>query len=372
MIHEKAAAIIAVLLTVMAGCGSSPRKTSPPPKPQAAVVVSATATVPAPAAKADERSAVDKACDELRAEHMQVVSGSPFEDMTFTADSLNELAEERGDAPLEPGAFATCTKTPHGAWALAITEVGQDAPFDMACVALVHIDDQGRRQHAFPWRGAGGKCSAGNDLDANYVLGLTGFVTLAKPQLFDYDADGEPEGFIARRGLHYGSYVRGNDMLWTFRNGVVEPYPAALGIGIVELRDVDSDGRPDLITYGPYHGFIVFKCGLHSGYPNPFNGPKLMVHALPDGSFSHDDEAARAYALRGCAKPPAVVDTDIDMACAFLWGRDKGWIGRSLKSCRRDCGGIDPCCPEWCEQDRKTASEWAKDKPPLRLDKKRK
>jgi hypothetical protein len=68
---------------------------------------------------------------------------------------------------------------------------------------------------------------------------------------------------------------------------------------VVDLRDVDGDGRSDLLTPGPFEAMVP---NVHDT-PVPDHGPLLLAHAGPKG-YALDDGVARAYAVRVCPVRP--------------------------------------------------------------------
>jgi hypothetical protein len=80
-------------------------------------------------------------------------------------------------------------------------------------------------------------------------------------------------------------------VLWTARDGRVAPYGPTRAVPVLEHRDVDGDGRPDLYTHGPYVAEAPGPCG-RNGWT--LTGPRFLLHARADGSFSATDGAARA------------------------------------------------------------------------------
>lgn len=154
---------------------------------------------------------------------------------------------------------------------------------------------------------------------------------------FDWDHDGRPEvalrsSFWAHEG-ESGSAVS----LYTTRAGGVVPYAAsaALDGDIESLTDDDGDGRPDLVIRTPWR--FVDGCGM-SGIEH--EGPTLLAHSLPDGTFSLGDRAARAWFDRSCARlgrpgelPRQYDDRDVwRVACARVGGASPEQIVAALRA----------------------------------------
>lgn len=209
----------------------------------------------------------------------------------------------------------------------------------------------------------------------------------------DYDADGVPEAALwtAQIGQELRSSARG--LLWSFAKGDVLPYAKADKLAIAPfevdpnaatepapLTDLDSDGRIDLLGYGPFFGVFKQGCGVLESFDAL--GPRLAVHALADGSFSEHDAASVAYAKKQCpARPPQILtlrEHGVDqraaffsLACARFWNVPASAIDHERKS---TCGDRQPPKSD-CEAPRKCSAEllgvlaaWTKKKAPFTLE----
>jgi hypothetical protein len=263
-----------------------------------------------------------------------------------------------------------------------ITAVGKDPPADVACWAVVHIDAQGRVARAFPPPLGGAAMQRPWDRSrcettfegANLVYGIRSSTIFSDPVLADLDGDGEPEIFVRRDGKHQNTDIQGTDLVWTFREGAVEPLPGSRGLGVEAMRDADADGRLDLVTHDPYRGEGGFACGLVSLDSYRVVGPELLVHARPDGTFSLDDAEAKAFARKQCPARPKRIGgrkgrVGHDIGCAHLWGASERDIVRDLASCAPRPGeAYEPHCPDWCEYEKDYVKKFTAAPPPLRLD----
>ncbi len=136
---------------------------------------------------------------------------------------------------------------------------------------------------------------------------------------FDLDGDGTPEAYVLHDVAEREAAPEGSVGVYTVKDGRVVPYPAAAEVSrAVAVRDVDTDGRPDLVLSSPWT--VVDTCGME-GIAHP--GPRPVAHALASGAFSTDDEASRAW-LRSQCRPLAPGDAPdvLDVACARLSGLD--------------------------------------------------
>ena len=335
----------------------------PPQRPSTTPTASASASGPALPPPATWESA----CEVLAREHVRVLAGS----------NLASFSTPRGaDPPFLPAEFGKCLRTPGGAWGLAITAVGEDGSADIACWAVVHVDETGRREQVFPASHGGARqtCSATFD-EANLVYGQFSSVIFDPPQLWDQDHDGEPELLVHRSGTDRNQELVAADTIWTFRAGVVEPYAPAREIGVIEWKDVDNDGVRDIITQGPFRTDSMPCCGLLSMLSSAVVGPKLLAHGRADGTFSLDDEAAREFARKQCpARPPRIGgrrrEVGMDIGCALLWGVPPKDIVRNLAVCAPRPGeAYEPHCPEWCVQEKGFVESFSSRPAPLRLGK---
>jgi hypothetical protein len=103
---------------------------------------------------------------------------------------------------------------------------------------------------------------------------------------------------------------------------------------VEEIRDVDGDGRPDIITHEPYVDSATINCGSGDGYS--VYGPALLVHSLPDGTFSSVDAQAMLFAKRECAVKPSPVILISEYKATL---RSDGWTGRLVLYARADIDG---------------------------------
>ena len=226
-----------------------------------------------------------------------------------------------------------CTETPSGAWALSLQALWRESS-DVGVVGrwvISHLSRDGRHAEVAPALpdGQAGEiaATADNFLD---VIG-NAHLRIEPPQLYDYDHDGEPEIIVQLTGhIHEGGDWR-RGRVWTFHDGVVALYPPAANINVRDVQDVDHDGRPDLLTVGPFA-----DTAESPGSPYELTGPRLVAHARPDGRFAMDDEVARAAAQKVCPELPKnlvvklrdlslgeVIDcqaTATNVACSRLWG----------------------------------------------------
>lgn len=145
--------------------------------------------------------------------------------------------------------------------------------------------------------------------------------------LFDWDGDGVPEYLHPRILTDPGS---GGDAvvygeLWSYRAGNVVRLPGAPS-GIRLVRDVDDDGRPDLLV-SPFQGRLSFSICFDVFDANSEESPEglFAAHSLPDGTFALTDEVAIDFAKTWCNGPPSLdpsANVYRAIPCARAWGMD--------------------------------------------------
>jgi hypothetical protein len=175
------------------------------------------------------------------------------------------------------------------------------------------------------------------------------------PTFFDFDGDGEVEMFLRVVDVQDGVEQASAGRVWTFRRGAgIERYAPARDLDVESLRDVDADGRPDVVTYMPY----VFSAGntaCETTRSFRAHGPAFVAHALADGTFSRVDDVARAEARRACpSKPSSIVatvdevedpqQTVDDIACARMLGATSDEVIAAIDAaCGDACGAARRC-----------------------------
>lgn len=248
-----------------------------------------------------------------------------------------ERAQRSGSTPeSEPllQALDFCIETPRGAWALSLDRLERTGELGVTGRwVIAHLSPDGSRETVAPALPDGHSCDLTAVADNFVDVTADAHLTIRPPIAYDYDHDGEPELVVVLEGhIHEGGDWR-RGRVWTYRQGVVALYPPAADIVVRDTQDIDHDGKPDLLTVGPFAEITEWPGG-----PGELIGPQLVAHALPDGRFSLDDQVARTSALRVCPdRPKALVAweraggsaprldraaTAVHIACARLWGAD--------------------------------------------------
>jgi hypothetical protein len=255
--------------------------------------------------------------------------------------------------------FGACISTARGAWGISLDYVEPPRPdHDLAGrFSLVHLAPDGHRVAVGPAFRAREVAGAGGE-EQNLRPGLV----LAMPVLFDFDGDGEQEIFLRMSLEPDGLEARAVGRIWTYREHEpsIERWEPAREIDVEAVRDVDGDGRPDLLTYDPWEAFAApgDPCA-----PMRAHGPLLVVHALVGAPFlSRQDAVARAAVKDACPGRPAQILRFTDgpsepkaidasgslqnLACARLRGVSAGEVKAEIEN---DCAGtgscsLDPIC----------------------------
>lgn len=238
-------------------------------------------------------------------------------------------------APRPPGwrasEHAWCLPTPRGAWGVVFDAEAKTWQF-------AHASTEGKLARV-------DKPVSLNDQHYEFKITV----------LNDYDEDGEPEVFVAQDGMSRLSPPLHYRTLYTWRRGAsgdagsVIEYPAAKGLPLAEMRDVDQDGRMDFGLFVPFPKDVTGVLFAGSLVP-----PTLLAHALPDGTFSFRDAVAKADLRRQCPKQPAPVTAkDFEgedlaeaieaVACSVYWRVPRALLqGQIKRACRstQNCDGL--------------------------------
>jgi hypothetical protein len=268
-----------------------------------------------------------------------------------------------------------CTPDPGGerAWALVPERVRVEGRGWWARYALVRLGPTEGRFAASPAAPSEDEDAASATPFNLWAQPGDSDVTVVSMIPYDYDRDGSPEVALVLRAHNHEGPAFQQAHVWTFTEGGVFLYERTLGLRLSGVRDVDHDGRPDLLTHGAWDEPSV-SCG--SDFATQVVGPELALHALPDGTFSGTDEAARAVGRAACPARPARLlarsaDGNIDnegtarnVACARLWGAPEAEVAAAV---RRECPTPDAEAPCTGCEDVELLLRWAHTAPPFTL-----
>jgi hypothetical protein len=138
----------------------------------------------------------------------------------------------------------------------------------------------------------------------------------------DLDGDGVPEAILESFRGSFGSCEgRPKLRVLSAKGGQIVDYPIPFPFDA--WIDADGDGRPDLVDQS-YFSYVNYGlCGDDRSTSVP-----ILLHARADGTFSRDDQVARAWARTQCPERPA--DPGSDVACARVWGATREEVEAQL------------------------------------------
>ena len=274
--------------------------------------------------------------------------------------------------PELPSALGRCWTTARGGWGLSIDRI-HDQRWGMVTGrwSLVHLDDAGGRVAVGPDGGGWGNAGRAMGSD-NLAFGMV----IDAPVFFDFDGDGEEEIFLRLGYAPEGTELDARGRVWSFSAGTVARYAPSRDVIVEAVRDLDGDGRPELLTYGGYQATTLDDDDACKVPPHRAHGPLFALHALAGGEFSAVDAVARTVATRACpARPTSIFSTGDgvgvdpfrvleDLACARLWGTSAAEIDRERDA---TCGAATGCPLASVCHDPETWHRLAAAQPPLLL-----
>lgn len=327
---------------------AAPAVASAPPGPVGAPASMAPAAAPAPGAASALGSSVAHAS-------IAPVMG---EVLTARCARLAQQAKQRidsvrgvdmFDAARETLAiFGRCWPAGRGAWALSLDKIQIEGTVAFTGRwSVVYLNPDGAASAAAPALPVPDQRDdlAGDAPNLDFTVG--NHVHLREPTLFDYDGDGVAELILPLGStlLESGSWERGR--VWTARSGKVAIYGPARELVVRDVRDVDRDGRPDLLIRDPYAMATEFP---YSGFSMELTGPELVAHALPGGGFAQGDAVAETVARAACPRRPGKLvvrapeereieseRTAVNVVCARLFGVPAAQVrAELLRTCKYD------------------------------------
>jgi hypothetical protein len=359
----------AILVISFAACGG---ESTPSNHSTTAATVTATASATsAPSASASAQTAPpetkDVACAALDDERKD--QNAKLKAITESKDPLSHVQTMNDDVL---GSFGKCTKTKSGgAWGIGLRDLKEELHGVTAQVVALHVDAKGQHETSVVLQGTArtkDRAFASHDLDR---------VAFDTQMDFDFDGDGEEEFVVIGHDQTKDGPRDPMAYILELKNGSVQLYPPAKDLPIFRVEDVDRDGRPDFISYGPYRARIGARC---NGAPAQVVGPAMLVHSLPNGTFSLTDEKAISFAKEHCDKPGFTVARDdekrvddeqtfVNVACARMWGMSEAQavsaIAQSCTAIRGEASCKDSSLTSCVYPAEMTA--WARAKPPLSL-----
>lgn len=201
-------------------------------------------------------------------------------------------------------------------------------------------------------------------------------LSFSRLQVYDFDDDGRDELIVPYELKATGGVAPATlpAPIWSFSDTGVAPYAKAPNvIGGVGVEQLDFDMRPDLGSYGGFVAYFGQDCGLKA-CPVRLTGPKLFLHAAPDGGFTDADETARSALKRASCqnKPSSIVvesggslnaaQTAKNLVCAKAYGVSADAILGELSNKHAAlCGDSTSCALQ------STLEAWARQPVPVDL-----
>ena len=350
-------------------CGESAPPANNPPVASATV----TATASAPSASATTAQTAtppvpekDVACAALDDERKD--QNAKLKAITESKDPLSHVQSMNEDVL---GAFGKCTKTKSGgAWGIGLRDLKEELHGVTAQLVAIHADAKGQKASVVLQ-------GTPRTKDRAFQSHETDRVAFDTQMDFDFDGDGEEELIVIGHDQTKDGPRDPMAYIVEFKNGAAQLYAPAKDLPIFRVEDVDRDGRPDFVSYGPYRARIGARC---NGQPAQVVGPAMLVHSLPNGTFSMTDDKAIAFAKQHCEKPGFSVARDdekhvdddqtfVNIACARMWGMSEAQavsaVASSCTAIRGEASCKDSALTSCVYPAEMTA--WARAKPPLLL-----
>jgi hypothetical protein len=211
--------------------------------------------------------------------------------------------------------FGQCFPTRRGAWAFDLLEVRAIG----FVWELVHLDRDGSRaslrapdlltldRWGHPPSAAAPipeDDGSGRGHDGLFYRNGTDLSHLSVEALYDFDGDGEEELVVTsgRAWAHEWLEAAPEVWVWTFTDGAIRPYAAALGRINDDVIDWNRDGRPDLLRSEPYHAWEM-SCDKDGSTLVAVQ--RYLAWAAPDGSFRTSGAPAESFLTAQCPTRPA-------------------------------------------------------------------
>ncbi len=216
---------------------------------------------------ADKSPAVEKACQKVLARRTKLLKNVP------EPDHIRDLTQ--------------CFPSAKGAWVVDASDV---RPLKKD---KTHTETGWTVPFALSYVSADGKLNSSKKVVGNSHVRGQERVSTEVVATFDFDGDGISE-IVLREFVDYGEEDSSKLTMYTWKDGEVGPY-SKVNFEFVGMRDVDSDGRPDLLVEGPFGA--DGPCGLDG---QTFRAPPHVAHSLSDGTFSENDAVAKEVVRVQC------------------------------------------------------------------------
>lgn len=265
----------------------------------------------------DKSPAVEKACKGLAAKHDLLVQTLGQTEAQTLADVSLCFPSAKGAWFIEPKEVKRLPKTEDD------VEPGWEMPYTLA-----YLTPEGKTIRSAQ---VSGTFSRRNTIEVQHV---------SVQGLYDYDGDGISEIGLTTSHRHGDEDRTETTTLYSWKKGDAIEYSTTSG-SFEAMRDVDNDGRPDLLLKGPF----VAEVGCSYDGELRF-APMQIAHSLPNGEFSiHDDIAKEVVRLQcGPATTELIVTTGegasrrvderltmLRVTCARMYGVSADELAKRLR-----------------------------------------
>lgn len=237
----------------------------------------------------------------------------------------------------------SCIDGDRGGWALrvddAIKTFDEYAPDQEELgfeIVLVHRDEHGALT-SYPLPHDTLHPEGGPPMDVAVTrTPYWGSRSIDKLVIGDIDGDRDPEAFVTG-SIHEEGPNPPWRVLVQFSAPAIRPYPGAKDIAVIDVEDVDADGRLDVLTSGAY-ARVEAASAIGSTYEAV--GGIFVAHALPDGGLVQDDAIAKVRLKKTCPKRQPIalspdwvqpVDAVQQIVCARAWGASEADVMKELR-----------------------------------------
>ena len=369
VIHFAPAGAVLTLLAVHCARGSlqvAPPDTTAPVAEATPARSASSAVAPVPSAVDDAPALQPASCDALqvgravqrtwwKAALAEYLAKQADRDPSSTAAAREVLAALQEDRPLPDFALASmdCQGAP-GMGIVSLSEPNLELPGSVpsevvpragprGCWSLIRTGVQSITHdpwaiyHAYAVAFAGLDGAVSTFPVPAYFEGVDFINVLA---VADLDGDGWEEGlYLARNGWAgqmHDDIGGQTTLLLTSKGGtlsLVTPFDdAAMQHLPWDLRDANGDGRYDLVEDRGWvrEGYCARDVNDHFGDPPYVHNPFALAQS-PQGRFSYENEASKAFLRARCPKNPSRLQSSEDVLCARIHGECTTDLARRIR-----------------------------------------
>lgn len=171
--------------------------------------------------------------------------------------------------------------------------------------------------------------------------------------VFDLDADGRSEVVtVVRAFADAGASAYYTVEVWSAGKKAVEPLPAVAGHQLIDVRDVNEDGRPEFLE-DPYRVQVGSRLSAMQEAQIEWSS---LLEITGRTTTKSDGEMARTFAREICPSGEGILSFLADVPescvahvvhCAAVWGVPAAETQAALE---RYCTGERAQASDWCEE----------------------